>query len=286
MSSELDVQWRIGASDGVLERLMSAYGVKMQKDLADLLGIAKHSVSGWVQRDAIPGNIIVRCCLDTGADINWLVTGELANANLEYNSSKLKGKGLYDEIMGNGGKTVLRRILDAYGFNMQKELGDLLGISSGTISTWVRRDFFPGDVVVTCALDTGVSLEWLATGKGQMRDSKETLATELSIKKSRLESGALKDAGYWHPDPSMIPPNTNDLLFVDGVNTSWLVDCSASNIANGRWLISIDGALDIFDVIRLPGGKVRLSNKSAEFECSLTDIKSVGVVVITLEKHI
>lgn len=79
--------------------------------------------------------------------------------------------------MGNGGKTVLRRILDAYGFNMQKELGDLLGISSGTISTWVRRDFFPGDVVVTCALDTGVSLEWLATGKGQMRDSKETLAT-------------------------------------------------------------------------------------------------------------
>ncbi|MCQ8564057.1 helix-turn-helix domain-containing protein [Klebsiella pneumoniae] len=286
MSSELDVQWRIGASDGVLERLMSAYGVKMQKDLADLLGIAKHSVSGWVQRDAIPGNIIVRCCLDTGADINWLVTGELANANLEYDSSKLKGKALYDEIMGNGGKTVLRRILDAYGFNMQKELGDLLGISSGTISTWVRRDFFPGDVVVTCALDTGVSLEWLATGKGQMRDSKETLATELSIKKSRLESGALKNAGYWHPDPSMIPPNTNDLLFVDGVNTSWLVDCSASNIANGRWLISIDGALDIFDVIRLPGGKVRLSNKSAEFECSLTDIKSVGVVVITLEKHI
>ena len=286
MSSELDVQWRIGASDGVLERLMSAYGVKMQKDLADLLGIAKHSVSGWVQRDAIPGNIIVRCCLDTGADINWLVTGELANANLEYDSAKLKGKALYDEIMGNGGKTVLRRILDAYGFNMQKELGDLLGISSGTISTWVRRDFFPGDVVVTCALDTGVSLEWLATGKGQMRDSKETLATELSIKKSRLESGALKDAGYWHPDPSMIPPNTNDLLFVDGVNTSWLVDCSASNIANGRWLISIDGALDIFDVIRLPGGKVRLSNKSAEFECSLTDIKSVGVVVITLEKHI
>lgn len=286
MSSELDVQWRIGASDGVLERLMSAYGVKMQKDLADLLGIAKHSVSGWVQRDAIPGNIIVRCCLDTGADINWLVTGELANANLEYDSSKLKGKGLYDEIMGNGGKTVLRRILDAYGFNMQKELGDLLGISSGTISTWVRRDFFPGDVVVTCALDTGVSLEWLATGKGQMRDSKETLATEFSIKKSRLESGALKDAGYWHPDPSMIPPNTNDLLFVDGVNTSWLVDCSASNIANGRWLISIDGALDVFDVIRLPGGKVRLSNKSAEFECSLTDIKSVGVVVITLEKHI
>ncbi|HIB5643507.1 TPA: phage repressor protein CI [Klebsiella pneumoniae] len=286
MSSELDVQWRIGATNGVLERLMSAYGVKMQKDLADLLGIAKHSVSGWVQRDAIPGNVIVRCCLDTGADINWLVSGELANSNHEQIGCKLKGKELYDEIMTNGGKTVLRRILDAYGFSMQKELGDLLGISSGTISTWVRRDFFPGDVVVACALDTGVSLEWLATGKGKMRDTKEILSLELSIKKSRLESGVLKDAGYWHPDPSMLPSNAGELIFVDGVGASWLVESSASNISNGRWLIDIDGALDVFDVIRLPGGKVRLSNKSAEFECNITDITPAGAVIFTLEKHV
>ncbi|MDA8479387.1 helix-turn-helix domain-containing protein [Citrobacter sp. Awk 4] len=286
MSSELDVQWRIGATNGVLERLMSAYGVKMQKDLADLLGIAKHSVSGWVQRDAIPGNVIVRCCLDTGADINWLVSGELANSNYERVGCKLKGKELYDEIMTNGGKTVLRRILDAYGFSMQKELGDLLGISSGTISTWVRRDFFPGDVVVACALDTDVSLEWLATGKGQMRVNRETVSSGRTIKKSRLESGELRDAGTWHPDPSMIPASAENLVFVEGVNSSWLVDCSASNIANGRWLISIDGALDVFDVVRLPGGKARLSNKFAEFECNLSDITPSGVIIFTLEKHI
>ena len=48
----------------------------------------------------------------------------------------------------------------------------------------------------------------------------------------------------------------------------------------------IDGALDVFDVIRLPGGKVRLSNKSAEFECNITDIMPAGVVVFTLEKHV
>lgn len=287
MSSELDVQWRIGAANGVLERLMSAYGVKMQKDLADLLGIAKHSVSGWVQRDAIPGNIIVRCCLDTGADINWLVSGELANANFELQHSRLKGKELYDEIMTNGGKTVLRRILDAYGFTMQKELGDLLGISSGTISTWVRREFFPGDVVVACALDTGVSLEWLATGKGQMLDNPLSQnATQPAIKKCRLESGELKDAGEWLPDPSMVPDVHDKLIYLVGVTSSWLIDKAVLNVSNGRWLISIDGAFDVFDVIRLPGGKVRLSNKNAEFECNLTDITPAGAVIFTLEKHI
>ncbi|HFK5738477.1 TPA: phage repressor protein CI [Enterobacter roggenkampii] len=270
----------------VIERISSAYGVSTQKALAEVLGVPSNSVSTWVQRNSFPGKAIIQCSLDTGADLNWLLTGQIANLNLQ-DSSPLKGKALYDEILASGGKPVLRRILDAYGFTMQKELGDLLDISSGTISTWVRRDFFPGDVVVTCALDTGVSLEWLATGKGKMRESKEASFSDIStIKKSRLESGELKDAGAWHPDPSMIPSDSEKLIFVEGVGPSWLVDRSASNLSNGRWLIDIDGALDVFDVIRLPGGKVRLSNKSAEFECNISDIKPAGSVVLTLEKHV
>ncbi|HBS1849730.1 TPA: phage repressor protein CI [Klebsiella pneumoniae] len=270
----------------VIERISSAYGVSTQKALAEVLGVPSNSVSTWVQRNSFPGKAIIQCSLDTGADLNWLLTGQIANLNLQ-DSLPLKGKALYDEILASGGKPVLRRILDAYGFTMQKELGDLLDISSGTISTWVRRDFFPGDVVVTCALDTGVSLEWLATGKGKMRESKEASFSDIStIKKSRLESGELKDAGAWHPDPSMIPSDSEELIFVEGVGASWLVDRSASNLSNGRWLIDIDGALDVFDVIRLPGGKVRLSNKSAEFECNISDIKPAGSVVLTLEKHV
>lgn len=267
-----------------IERILSAYGLSSQKELGEKLGIYANNISSWLARDSVPGNVFVECAIETGADIGWLVTGELAKANSPH--ATLKGKELYEEVMASGGKAVLRRILDAYGFSMQKELGDLLGISSGTISTWVRRDFFPGDVVVTCALDTGVSLEWLATGKGQMRANKEAAISNYSIKKSRLESGELKDAGAWYPDPSMIPSDSEELIFVEGVGSSWLVDRSASNISNGRWLIDIDGALDVFDVIRLPGGRVRLTNKSAEFECNISDITPAGAVVLTLEKHI
>ena len=267
-----------------IERILSAYGLSSQKELGEKLGIYANNISSWLARDSVPGNVFVECAIETGADIGWLVTGELAKANSPR--SMLKGKELYEEVMASGGKPVLRRILDAYGFSMQKELGDLLGISSGTISTWVRRDFFPGDVVVTCALDTDVSLEWLATGKGQMRANRETVSSGRAIKKSRLESGELRDAGTWHPDPSMIPSNAENLVFIEGVNSSWLVDCSASNIANGRWLISIDGAFDVFDVVRLPGGKARLSNKLAEFECNLSDITPSGVIIFTLEKHV
>ncbi|EGT5712882.1 phage repressor protein CI [Cronobacter dublinensis subsp. dublinensis] len=274
-------------ASAALERVLSAYGFKQQKELAEKLGIHANNVSSWLARNVIPSNVFVECALDTGADMQWLVNGRLANARLAREPVNLKGKQLYDEIMANGGKAVLRRILDAYGFTMQKELGDLLGISSGTISTWVRRDFFPGDVVVTCALDTGVSLGWLSTGKGQMRDCKEAeSSTALTIRKYRLEAGELKDNGRWTPDVSMISANHDEFIFVDGVSASWLVDCSNSKIGNGRWLIGIDGSLDVFDVIRLPGGKVRLSNKFAEFECNLSEITPSGAVIFTLEKHI
>lgn len=270
----------------VIERICSAYGVSTQKALAEVLNVPANSVSTWVQRNSFPGKAIIQCSLETGADLNWLMTGKIENLHLQ-DSSILKGKGLYDEILAGGGKPVLRRILDAYGFTMQKELGDLLDISSGTISTWVRRDFFPGDVVVTCALDTGVSLEWLATGRGKMRADKENApAPHHAIQRYRLESGELKEAGSWQVDPSMIPSNSDSFVFVEGVRASWLIDRSVSNIGNGRWLIDIDGALDVFDVLRLPGGKVRLTNKSAEFECNLSDIAPSGVVSFTLEKHI
>ncbi|WP_395490772.1 helix-turn-helix domain-containing protein [Cedecea davisae] len=128
----------------------------MQKELADRLEIAKSNVAGWLQRGLIRGNVIVQCALDTGADVQWLVTGECANASYGIVASKVKGKYLYDAVMSTGGRPVLRRIFDAYGFTNQKQLCDLLGISSGTVSTWIRREFFLGDVVITCALDTGI----------------------------------------------------------------------------------------------------------------------------------
>lgn len=274
----------------VIERLAASYSVSSQKALAEALDVPANTISSWVQRDSVPYKAVVKCALDTGADLHWLVNGEFANANLSE-KPPLKGKALYDEIVSAGGRPVLRRILDAYGFRMQKDLGDLLDISSGTISTWVRRDFFPGDVVVTCALDTGVSLAWLATGKGEMYPAAAAAVASdsesvLSIAKYRLESGELKEAGQWALDRSLAPSSVDGLNFIEGLNAGWLVDTAAQKIGNGRWFISIDDALDVFDVVRLPGGKVRLTNHAVDFECGVTEIKPFGVVVFTLEKHV
>ncbi|ALR77751.1 phage repressor protein CI [[Enterobacter] lignolyticus] len=276
-------------AQAIIERISAAYGVTSQKALAEALDVPANNISTWLQRDSIPYKAIVKCVLDTEVSLNWLVKGEFANAK-SLTAEELHGKSLYEEILSTGGRPVLRRILEAYGFQMQKELGDLLDISSGTISTWVRREFFPGDVVVACALDTGVSLRWLATGKGDMFDgaavSSSPCPSALAVTKFRLESGELKAAGEWMLDASLAPSSTVGLIFVQGLNAAWLVDTTTQKMSNGRWLISIDEVFDIFDVVRLPGGKVRLTNTAADFECNVSDIVPSGLVTLTLEKHV
>jgi len=266
----------------ILERLMSSYGVSTQKDLAAALEIPANNISGWTQRDSVPGNSIIKCALDTGADLQWLVTGELAKAKFENEPNAPKGEALYSEITSNGGKPVLRRIMDAYGFTLQKQLCDLLGISSGTVSTWVRRNYFPGDVVVTCALDTGASLEWLATGKGKHHKNCLKDLSGHEIPHKNLAAGVLIDSGTWLADFSFIKQPIIEPIFISGNVEAWIVDQSVKDISNGRWLIGIDDKYDIYDIALLPGRKLNVTGKGNNFTCGVEEIKAAGKVVLTL----
>ena len=268
----------------VLERILSSYGFTMQKELAEKLEISSSNVGGWLLRGQVPGTVIVRCALDPGADVTWLVTGKFANSNIEVGKSTLRGKALYEKIQAAGGKPVLRRMLDAYGFRTQKELGDFLDISTATISTWVRREYFPGDAVVACALDTGVSLLWLATGQGNpgnpgVVSSEQTFC---SIPRVSISSGTLKNIGSWICDQSFIPTDGTSLQLVERGNDSWLIDFGEMIIGNGMWLLSIDGVHDIYSVARIPGSKIVVSNEDYNFECSVEDVLCIGKVKKTI----
>jgi lambda repressor-like predicted transcriptional regulator len=192
-----------------------------------------------------------------------------------------------DEL--EGGKAVLTRMLQAYGFSMQKELGDLYGLSSGTISTWVRRDYFPGDVVVACALDTGVSLRWLATGKGNMQDSALSGAAASGdirqLKKLRLRGGALEEEGVWCADPSLLDDSLAQPAYVVKGHHSWIIDLGSTHPGNGRWLLDIDGDLDVYDVARIPGNRLSVTRQESHFECGVDEVTALGQVFITLDRN-
>ncbi|MFW5403061.1 helix-turn-helix domain-containing protein [Pectobacterium carotovorum] len=280
-------------AEEVLERLYASYNVSSQKALAEVMKIHPGNVSNWMQRGSVPSSAILSCAIDTGADLIWLLTGELKNLSSSVVNDRLKGKvgkSLYDMVLSAGGKPILRRMLDAYGFEMQKELGDRFNLSSGTISSWVRRNFFPGDIVVTCALETGVSLRWLVTGQGDMKGeaafSLPANENVTDIPKYQLLSGELKSVGSWACDKALIPASVSSPAFVDGTKNSWVIDRDAKTLSNGRWFVDLDGAIDVCDIARLPGNKIKVSSSSAQFDCDVSDVKPVGLVFLTLEKHI
>ncbi|OAT18827.1 CI family repressor [Buttiauxella noackiae ATCC 51607] len=271
-----------GTALEIVERLCSAYGVTTQKALAESIGVPAANVSNWVQRDSVPGSAFVKCALDTGSDLYWLTTGKFANASLKEMSVSVQGKALYDEIMSNGGKPVLRRIMEAYGFTLQKQLCDLLDISSGTVSTWVRRGYFPGDVVVACALDTGVSLQWLATGKG-LQHQDIMISNNFYIPRKKLIAGVLEDSGTWNIDLSFLPHKIIEPVFIVSNAISWVIDASVNEISNGRWLLGVDDKYDIYDVALLPGRKITVTSKASAFTCGADEVKVSGKVVLTMQ---
>ncbi|MEN5020999.1 phage repressor protein CI [Pantoea agglomerans] len=267
----------------VIERLLSAYGVTTQRALAEALKVPSNNVSAWSQRNSVPGSAIIKCVLDTGVDLQWLLNGKIANASSERAENLPSGEALLKEITSNGGKAVLRRIMDAYGFTLQKQLCDLLGISSGTVSTWVRRNYFPGDVVVTCALDTGVSLRWIALGKDVGNIAKNNIDNGNEIPKKHLSAGVLHDVGFWKVDVATIAPNIKIPFLLTSNHEGWLVDESITEISNGKFLIKLGGKLDVYDVILLPRNRLKATNKKGSFECALEEILVEGMVVISME---
>ncbi|WP_238486114.1 helix-turn-helix domain-containing protein [Rahnella perminowiae] len=275
-------------SQEILNRLMTAYGVTSQKSLAEALAIPANNISGWLQRGSVPGNPIIKCALDTGTDLRWLVTGKFANANIGHKVLKNvpsryeKGKALIEKMLSTGGKAVLQRVMEAYGFNTQKELSEYLAISTGTISTWVRREYFPGDVVITCALDTGASLEWLATGKRVESTYEAITLPELPIiSQKTLLAGKLIDDGSCYIDKSFIPKgvNVDNIICVRSGEFSWLIEMQRKDLSNGKWLLDIDGVLDMYTVSRLPGHKIRVIGKNTEFDCPSDEVAVKGVAI-------
>lgn len=267
----------------VIERLFSAYGVTTQRALAEALNVPSNNVSAWSQRNSVPGSAIIKCVLDTGVDLQWLVNGELAKAKLERAEDLPHGKALLEEINSNGGKAVLRRIMDAYGFTLQKQLCELLGISSGTVSTWIRRNYFPGDVVISCALDTGVNIQWLATGKGIYRNETYEQKSTNKVPRKNLVLGTLQEYGFWEINLNFIPQLISEAEFISSNNGAWIIDKSVKEISNGRWLLGIDDKYDVYDIALLPGQKMSVTKKNTNFTCSTNEISVAGKVVVTLD---
>lgn len=195
----------------------------------------------------------------------------------------------------SGGRDAINRLIKAYNFSSRQQLCEHLEVSKSTMANRYLRDSFPAEWVIQCALETGASLLWLATGQGDMYacENEETnLKNEPpvtvrplskivapSIKRVELKNGELQPSDEILLDSSLLDGDSSNALFVKTANNSFVVDTSVKQVSNGFWLVDMDGVKSIVKIARIPGNKIVVNQDDTSFECSVDDVEVVGRAV-------
>lgn len=111
-----------------------------------------------------------------------------------------------------GEKAAIERLVEAYGFTTRQALADHLDVSKSTLANRYMRDTLPADWIIQCALETGVSLNWLITGQGLKQSSKTATTEELA--QFSFTAGKMVEDGSCVFDASFLPTNLSSPIVV------------------------------------------------------------------------
>jgi len=182
----------------------------------------------------------------------------------------------------SGGKDPIERIVQAYGFASRQALCRHLDVSQSTMANRIMRGNFPADWVLICSMETGTSLEWLTYGRGDSKiTNQDQPSTKIEIRK--ITNGNFSSSDWVEYDAQLLPSDVKAPLLVQFEKQNYLVDMTAAEITDGLWLIEIDKLISVKELYRFPGGRIRVENGKASFECKADDIKVLGKVVARTE---
>ncbi|EMB4326272.1 phage repressor protein CI [Pluralibacter gergoviae] len=179
---------------------------------------------------------------------------------------------------------ILDRVIEAYGFTQKLQLAEHLDMAASSLSSRYKRGVFPADIVVKCIAETGVNLEWLATGQGRKFVDEESDLLKLPRKK--IVDGLLYDSGSFMIDKvTFLPgkPLPQDPICVLESSTQFIIDRHFTEVYDDDWLIDIEGKVSVRTLTRIPVRKVRVSGIGMAFDCGIEDIKIIGRVALTIK---
>ncbi|PHM43733.1 phage repressor protein CI [Xenorhabdus szentirmaii] len=181
---------------------------------------------------------------------------------------------------------VLDRIIEAYGFSSKLMLAQHFEMASSSLAGRYKRDIFPADLVVRCVAETGVNLEWLATGHGKKFDNAKVDILKLNTFK--IIDGSLQRASTVMFDKVMLSPKKpfpDEPVCVHVDNDYYLIDKSFGDIFDGKWLVNIEGKIGIRELTRIPVQRVRVSGVGMAFDCDLKDLTILGRVIKEIKDY-
>ncbi|MEZ9239829.1 phage repressor protein CI [Vibrio splendidus] len=194
-----------------------------------------------------------------------------------------------------GGREVTERMKEVTKTRDFKSLGDVLGISKGTISTWHQRELTPFEVILRLHLKTGASIKYLALGEGEAFP--DQVVQEHTSKKN--EAKTLFDVDYFALTNGKLVGNETlafdksyldklgvlNVMGIEHDGTTFIVDKEVHQAVSGTYLVDMDGLLSLNDIQRLPGKKLAISFNGSTLTVEEDEVRVVGRVSLVMEKR-
>ncbi|MDJ0034798.1 phage repressor protein CI [Pantoea allii] len=195
------------------------------------------------------------------------------------NTNRHNAKMVHEAVESNrGGKDTFLRLVESYDFSNRQALCTHLEVSQSTLANPSARDTFPADWVIICHVEIGASLTWLTTGKGarfmEVEESRMVILTQ-----KKITNGVLETMEDYILDKGSLPEDLNAPFVINADRNTYLVDIYEGEIVDGLWLIQIDKLVSIRELVRFPGGKIRVENSKSSFECKKDDIEVLGKII-------
>lgn len=177
-----------------------------------------------------------------------------------------------------GGSTAVDRLMEAYKFKFKNDLCRHFGITSSTLATWLKRDHFPATLVIQCALETNINLQWLVTGVGNK--IKDNCQNHYDIERKLIENGLLVDCDHITFDHKILPKVFKPIAITIGFST-YIIEQATNDLVSGEWLIEMEGKTNIYYLERIPVNRLRITDGDlkAPVECDIKDVKVLGRVI-------
>lgn len=183
----------------------------------------------------------------------------------------------------SGGADFINRLMKVYSVSHRMDLSNIIGVSPGTMSTWRTRNQTPFEIAVRVHLASGVSLNWLLLGEGEMFEASQPSKTinKVDLPYFELKNGELIDKGKMFFDPQFLEgmPEAEHLMLVVHEGQKLFVDKSKTKAISGQYLINIDGDVSLNSMQKLPGNMVAIEFSQSTVQLDEGDIEVLGKVL-------
>ncbi|PKG74825.1 chromophore lyase [Shewanella sp. GutCb] len=200
----------------------------------------------------------------------------------------------------DGGKHLIERLIHLFEVRNRIELGDLLGITPGTFSTWTTRKTTPYELLIRIHLLTGWSMEYLCFGTGERGGNNvttEDFRNEISeptlpyhrgvLQVYSIKNGNLEPYEKFEATDNIIghfkiKGNDHDLVIKDSDNLLF-INSEENEGVSGKYLFSTNNRYQLGELKLLPDGNIYLLEGDEKYPITPEVTKIHGKVVSELK---